>query len=210
MSELKCHTCHTKARQGVSTDLDPGWIVECRWCAENSGRAKKSVRHCARCQVPIVVMNVPSAVRLICKDCAEKDVVLLDAEALSKEARKNYERMVAVSKQLEESEQQRQRLERNHQSGIKQAIAAAERQLEAKDEEISKLLTQLDTSEDDKLAARLKAKMVAQYGIEEREAIEALLMWAIRTNRFHLPTVVQDASTWVATLLDEYAAGVDV
>jgi hypothetical protein len=210
MPEAKCHTCHTNARhstpEGKEAFLPAGWVAECRRCAENSGRAKRSIRHCANCQTPIVVMSVPSAVRLICRDCAEKDVVLLDAERLSQEARKNYERMVQVSRQLEDVERDKEKLERRQQSAINRAVTEVKATLEEKEKEIRELQAKLDTSAEDRLAARIKAKMVAQYGIEEREAFEALLMWAVRTNR--LPTI-QDPGSYVTNLLDEYMADLD-
>lgn len=199
---VQCSTCNRK-RAKTRAEL-ANWTCECPRCAQHSGRAKKTVRHCCRCQTPIVVVGVPAAVSLLCKACYEGDSELRSAESLSREARRNYDRLTAANQKVADLESEMAKHETEIQRAVKEATATLKAHNLEQQKRIEELTEQVDRSEEEDLAARLKTKMIAQYGVEDRDVLEDFAGWVINQERWGRTPAEIAAASDAAALVDEY------
>ncbi len=200
---VQCSTCNRE--RAKDRDELSRWTCECPRCAQHSGRARKQVRHCSRCQLPLVVISVPASVNLLCKVCYDGDQELVSAGKLSREARRNYDRLTQANRKLADLENQLIDKREETNAEVKRVTSVLSRQAIKKQDEITSLTAQLDRSEEKDLTARLRNKMLAQYGVDDREAMMLFSSWVVGTHWFIESGPKPDPET----LLDEYQASLE-
>lgn len=167
---INCATCNKTAY--TKDGANPvGWALECDRCRAGSpGKPRKTVRHCSVCQEPIIVMGVPGGVRLMCPNCAKKDLRLVDVENITRE--RNH--LLARVNDLEEHKDMMAAKLVQQQKNTDTMVAVA---LKDATMEIAALKLKLQERAEQTLAERLKAKMEMKHWQTKKETIREFLEW---------------------------------
>jgi len=178
-----------------ATLADDSVVVECKRCYEGSpGSPRKTIRSCSKCGSNIVVMGVPGAVRLLCKDCGDLNPVLADVERLRRDRDRYHTKLCDLQEAgdnlptVEELEAGlKESLEKKY-SGI---IAANDRVIASQDhagkllrQEILELKDKLSNHREYALADRIKAKLRMKYGDTEKKQLTDFVEWLIEEKGF--------------------------
>jgi septal ring factor EnvC (AmiA/AmiB activator) len=101
----------------------------------------------------------------------------MDVEKLSVAAKRSYDRLCEANQKIEDYEVLIKQIEADVAKEVDTATHNLTKEIKRHEKKIAQLQHELTKDEDDKLALRIRSKMMAQYGIEHRDALEAFFVW---------------------------------